>query len=468
MVNKLTHPHKRDGRAGLVRARMRRGLSQEAAAEQIGVSPTTWARWERGEQGVRPVYRTRIAAAWQVGAEEVERWLDTQASCDDLAPWEEENGFDSVASSVEAAERLWRWEMDAQRRRMLAALPFVPAALGEWLLAWQFDTAPPPAVPTSPSPGSGARTSVGLADVQRVLDAHQAFTQMDHRFGAGLVRPAVTEFMSTTLTPLLRGAYTEEVGSRLLSAAAQMTELAGWMAFDLGRQGQAQQHYGQALRLAKAAEDDLIGARILASLAHQAADLHQSRWAVRLASAAVEAGQRAQASPRVLAMLLIKHARALSVRLADTDTQDPHTARQITRILHSADDAFGKGLDDRDPKWIAYFDEAELAGNAGSCWRKIGDFSRATSQAERAMRSFGNPYSRSVQLTRLSAADSYLGMGDLDQAVDTARQAISGLKELTSTRAGNRALGFAKRLKADFPGSQANEFGDYVRSELAG
>ncbi|WP_184959752.1 helix-turn-helix transcriptional regulator [Nonomuraea endophytica] len=37
-------------RPGLIRARLQRGLTQERAAEQIGVSLSTWARWERGTQ----------------------------------------------------------------------------------------------------------------------------------------------------------------------------------------------------------------------------------------------------------------------------------------------------------------------------------------------------------------------------------------------------------------------------------
>ncbi|MEU4834640.1 helix-turn-helix transcriptional regulator [Streptosporangium sp. NPDC023615] len=44
----------RKERPELVRARMRRGMSQEAAAQALGVTPATWARWERGEQRVRP------------------------------------------------------------------------------------------------------------------------------------------------------------------------------------------------------------------------------------------------------------------------------------------------------------------------------------------------------------------------------------------------------------------------------
>src|SRR5262245_37803474 len=125
-------PQNRMDRPELVRARKRRGLSQEEAAEAVGVSPTTWARWERGEQGVRARHRAQMAAAFQVEAAEVERWVggwpfgDTSSWL--LADW----GDTSPAATVKSALHLWRLEMDRSRRHLLATMPFVPTALGEW------------------------------------------------------------------------------------------------------------------------------------------------------------------------------------------------------------------------------------------------------------------------------------------------------------------------------------------------
>ena len=38
--------------ADIREARLRKGLSQVAAAEEIGVHPNTLAKWERGELGI--------------------------------------------------------------------------------------------------------------------------------------------------------------------------------------------------------------------------------------------------------------------------------------------------------------------------------------------------------------------------------------------------------------------------------
>src|SRR5262249_1738076 len=162
------------------------------------------------------------------------------------------------------------------RRRILAALPFVPAVLGEWLLAWAYD---PPEMTRA---RMGAGPSVGVEDVRHVNEARQAFAQMDHQFGGGLVRPAVADYLNTQVAPLLDGSYSDDVGGQLLTAASGMTRLAGWEAYDLGRNGLAQAHFGQALRLAKAGDDPLTAAWVLAALAQQACDLRHPAAAVRL------------------------------------------------------------------------------------------------------------------------------------------------------------------------------------------
>lgn len=127
------------GRPELVRARVRHGLTQEQAAELIGVSTTTWARWERGEQRVRPVYRARLAQAWQVEAAQVERWLEAVSPAGEIGGEDHIDEVDLAACGADGVDQLWRWEMDASRRHLLAALPFAPGLLGEWLLAWRYD-----------------------------------------------------------------------------------------------------------------------------------------------------------------------------------------------------------------------------------------------------------------------------------------------------------------------------------------
>src|SRR5262249_19694093 len=153
-----------------------------------------------------------------------------------------------------------------------------------------------------------------------------AFSQMDHRFGGGMIRPAIVDYLHTQVTPLLNGRYGDAIGAQLMVAAAHVTHLAGWSAYDVGREGLAQLHYGQALRLAKAGDAQLFGSHVLADLAQQAIDMRHPQSAVRLARAARDAGERAHACPRVMAMLLLREARATALGVSMTEAGDPHTA----------------------------------------------------------------------------------------------------------------------------------------------
>ncbi|MEV4471244.1 helix-turn-helix transcriptional regulator [Nonomuraea sp. NPDC049504] len=454
-----------NGRPGLVRARERRGLTQEEAAELVGVSVTTWSRWERAEQSMRPAYRMRIARAWQVPVEEVERWLVTDQPRPDATPEPEPDADIGAAGwCAESAARLWRWEIDTSRRHLLAALPFTPAALGEWLLAWSFD---PPA-PVSLSSGTAR---VGMADVQAIHEALQAFTRMDHQFGAGLVRPAVTDFLASKVAPLLHGSAADDVRAQLFTAASQMTRLAGWMAFDLARHGLAQQHLGQALKLAKQAGDGLTGAWALATLAQQACDLGQRRWAIRLASAAVDAATKSGAPSRVRAELLIRQARALAVTgsqsLDSSEQHEAYTVREVSKLLAQAETAFARDADGHDLAWSATFHEAEMAAEIGYCWQLAGQHRRAAACAEMALKGFGADFPRSTQFNQLHAARSYLELGELDRALTYARQAVPATGTLASARARALMDDFSQRLRPYRTYAGVREFEDYRRSRLS-
>ncbi|MGC5012319.1 hypothetical protein ACLQ2R_16265 [Streptosporangium sp. DT93] len=350
--------------------------------------------------------------------------------------------------------------MDPSRRHLLASLPFVPGALGEWLVSWSYGT------PASSASRAGGR-AVGLADVARINEAQTVFGQLDQRFGAGLVRPVVVKYLNESVTPLLRGRYDERVGSELMTAAAGMTWLAGWTAFDLNRHGQAQQHFGQALRLAKNAGDPLTGAWVLATLTRQAIHLEQGAWAVWLARAAVDTARRAEAPPHVMALTLVREAWATALRARSAETPDRHTVKQIERLITEAERLYARGVSDRDPEWIGRYEEAELNAQVGRCWSMLGEHRRAVGPAEAAVVEFGERIPRTAQFNRIHAAEAYLGMGELEQALASARAAIPATKTLTSARTVELARRFAGRLEPYGDSVMVREFRDHLDRELA-
>ncbi|WP_248961170.1 helix-turn-helix transcriptional regulator [Sphaerisporangium perillae] len=454
-------PGREAGRPELVRARRRKGMSQEAAAEAVGVSPTTWARWERGEQGVRARHRARMAAVFGVEAIEVERWVEGWAFVETPCWPLVDCGSGSLEATVKSADLLWRFEMDPSRRHLLATLPFVPAALGEWLTSWTYDT------PAASTAHTGPGRAVGMADVTRINEARQAFSQMDHQFGAGLVRPVVLRYLNSNVAPLLRGRYDDQVGAELLSAAAGMSRMAGWTAFDMSLHGQAQQHFGQALKFAKAGDDGLTAAWVLTAMIRQAIHIDQAAWALRLARAAAETARRAQASPRVMALMTVREAWATALQTKPAETGDRHNAKQVQHLLAEAERAYEQGPTDRDPAWIALHEVAELNAEAGQCWALLGEHQRAAACAEAAVNEFRERLPRSAQFNRVHAADAYLRMSELEQALDSARAAIPMAKALSSARSIEFIQAFADRLEPYGKSVAVREFRDHLRSELA-
>ncbi|MFI6453459.1 helix-turn-helix domain-containing protein [Streptosporangium amethystogenes] len=426
----------------------------------LWVSSTTWSRWERGRQEIRPVYRARMAEVFGVDPAEVERWIEGTAPVDTEA-WLIPDFSDlSLGATVETVGRLWRCDVDPERRHVLAALPFVPAALGGWLSEWSYGA------PVASAAYQGSGAVVGLSDVRRIKETREVFSQMDHRFGAGAIRPAVVDYLHSTVEPLLRGRYDDKVGAALMTAAAGMTLQAGWTAFDLGRNGQAQHYFGQALKLAKVAGDSLTGAWVLTTMTIQALYLEQPSWAVRLARAAVDTAQRAQAPPRVMAQLLSREAWATALQVHMSDAGDGHGAKRVEQLLAEVERLYAQGATDRDPAWGAWFEPTEPVAEAGICWSLIGDHRRSAACVEAVLREYGERRFRSAQLSRVSAVDAYLGLGELEQAIDSVRTAIPMARSLTSPRLVGRIQKFSDRLEPYSATIQVREFRAYLDREL--
>ena len=95
------------------------------------------------------------------------------------------------------------------------------------------------------------------------------------------IRPTVDEYLHTDIAPLLRQSRcTEDLRRHLFSGAAELTQLAGWQAYDLEMQGLAQRYLVQALTMARFAGDKGLGGEILAAMSHQAAYVVQPEQAI--------------------------------------------------------------------------------------------------------------------------------------------------------------------------------------------
>ena len=195
---------------------------------------------------------------------------------------------------------------------------------------------------------------------------------LDDRFGGGHARQALIQYLNADGDRLLRGRYGESVGNALFSSVAEATLLAAWMSYDSAPgSALAQRYFIQALGLAQAGGDRLLGASILDAMSHQATYTGRFGEAASLARAA-RTGTAGLATPTLTAHFHAMEARALA-RLGD--------ARGCDRALAEAVREFERRRPEDDPAWIGYFDESELAAEFGHCMRDLG---RAADAAEHA------------------------------------------------------------------------------------
>ncbi len=101
--------------------------------------------------------------------------------------------------------------------------------------------------------GGGARSTgrIGPGEVATVRTMTDRIADILDELGGGHARPMAAAFLVNTVAPYLRAPATEPVRTGMLSAAADLTYLTGWMAMYERRQGLGQRYYITALDLAR-------------------------------------------------------------------------------------------------------------------------------------------------------------------------------------------------------------------------
>jgi hypothetical protein len=269
-----------------------------------------------------------------------------------------------------------------------------------------------------------ATRHVGRADVDAIREVTQTFHRLDNLFGGGRARSTVVRYLHDEVGPLLHdGRYSEAVGRELFTAAAEMTRLAGWMAYDLEQHGLAQRYLIQALRLAREASNYALGSEILAGMSHQAVYLHRADDALDLSRAAYESATKA-GLPALASESLIMQAHALAVG------NEPSACGTA---LNAAEQAFERSGTADTPLWLSYFDEAYMAAKFGHCFRELGQGDKAEHFARRSL-NMVDGYVRGRTFNVVLLANAQLQQQNLDAACATGNQAIDLGSGLQSAR----------------------------------
>jgi transcriptional regulator with XRE-family HTH domain len=348
---------------------------------------------------------------------------------------------------IDAAAGLWRWTLlkrDQLRGAPFNAAAYLPPAV-RWLTS-ALDDAPV---------GHGDRR-VGLSDVDTIRQTTGTLRGLDNHYGGGHVHGTVVRYLNAEVTPLLRGRYDPATGRALFAAVAEMTQLAGWSAYDSGLHAVAQRYLIQALRLAMTAADRPLGAEILAAMSHQAAYLRDGAVAVDLARAAgrvaADAGVEAINAE---AAVLEAHGHAIA-------RDSPACATALDRAERTLDRADRT----RDPQWIGYFDEAYLAAKFGHCFAALGRGDQAARFAARSL-DMDSRYVRGRQFNLALLAVAHAQAGEVEEAARIGAQAARAAEGLESTRAVDYLARIADRLAPHVGLPGVDEFAEQSRAVLA-
>ncbi|MEU6677293.1 MFS transporter [Streptomyces sp. NPDC046853] len=272
----------------------------------------------------------------------------------------------------------------------------------------------------------GQSIKVGHSDVVKLREAAEDARRWDSKYGGGDWRSSmVPECLRVEAAPLLLGSYSDEVGRSLFGASAELTRLAGWMAFDTGQQEAAQRYYIQALRLARAAADVPLGGYVLASMSLQATYRGFGDEGVDLAQAALERN-RGLATARTMSFFRLVEARA-HARAND--------AQAAGAALRAAEGWLERARDgDNDPSWLGFYGYDRFAADAAECYRDLKAPRQVRRFTEQALSRPTEEFVRSHGLRLVVSAVAELESGNLDAACEQGTRALEVAGRISSAR----------------------------------
>jgi transcriptional regulator with XRE-family HTH domain len=398
------------------------GLSQSQLAEFIpGVSQGRLSEWKTGKRKPEDLstFQNFADGLGMPSAARRALGLDSKGLSSVPAPRaaaELDVSYpDSPAKAIQNVSHLWLTDLGDP-----AALQRGRADHRAWndaSLRWLTD---PGGMPEESARG----VQIGLSDIARFRTTVDMFAKLDDRFGGGHARQALIQYLAIDADRILNGRYSEPVGRVLFTAVSEATLLAAWMAYDSApASALAQVYFVQALALAQAGGDRLLGAGILDAMSHQATFAGRYTEAETLARAARE-GTRGMATTTLTAHFHAMEARALA-RLRDTKACG-HALAETMREFERADPG-------NDPPWFQYFNESELSAELGHCMRDLGRPGDAVQHAGNAL-GVTEEFARSDFFVSLVLADAHLAAGDIDQACAVVLHALTAGEPIRSAR----------------------------------
>ncbi len=439
--------HVETARHPLAEARRTRDWSQETLAlllrrRGLGTTRKTVTRWERGvvpdsaaQKALAVVFEVaddvRVRTAWP-------NWLPSPQVSGINQPWDEPGTLEALGEVSERAI--------VDRREFLA---LVGPQLLLPVYTWRLNPGPLLAYRAH-----GQQVSPALVDeIERLISVRR---HMDDEHGGGTLLEMLHSDLRFVTDMLKHGRYKEDVGRRLYAAAAELSRLAGWAAFDSGRHAAAQQYYFAGMRAASAIGDHALAVNIVGFLGIQAYSTGSLNDSVQLMDVAVAESRKTPAI--VQAMTWARAGRAYA------KVGNQTTARQA---LDKGLNFLGKTIQGDTPSWAYWVDETRLTAQIGRALYDLGDYGTAERELTSAVVACGEKYPRDRATWQGRVAIAQLRTGKLDEACASGRQTVNLLAGQVDS---DRGLGFLRTFRDELEPfaatSAAHDFMEYANTRL--
>lgn len=420
-------------------ARRNSGLSFRGFARQAGYSESHLRSVENGHRAVTADISAAYDRVLATGGE----FASALALAGDAGaplPWDQSGTLAVLAGLTSGGG------MD--RRAFIAASG---AAMG--LLTARWRSALASSGPLLPRTGS---RQVGHELVSHIGERLDYLRHLDDELGSGDLAALARSELALIVRLLRGGRYTDAVGRRLYSLAAEASRQAAWDYFDQDHHPAARWYFEAALRASATAADPVTGAYAMSFAAVQCYSTGQPQDAVALLETASSALART-GTPKMTAMLAARSARAYS---------KTGSKRDCARQLHHARTALDCGPHPGDAPVLYWVTHGEIEMIAGSSALDLGDAAQAIRCFDAAIAADyrgDDQYPRSHAIYLARAAEAHLQLHDLDAALDRAAHAVRCLGGVDSARSASAITGLRAKLAPHAASPAVRELLDATR-----
>ncbi|MGH3848860.1 MAG: helix-turn-helix domain-containing protein [Pseudonocardiaceae bacterium] len=297
--------------------------------------------------------------------------------------------------------------------------------------------------PPVPLPAAGlfflvrASSRASQVDGSADMAAMHTFRSADRQVGGGHLYGTVVGYLHGDVAPRLFGGDHGVEGKAVFTAAAALTELAGWMAHDAGRHDQARGHFGRALDMSRVGRDRQLSAHVLTSMSHLAYHTLRPHDGIRFARAGEDTLSGGPRNPAVEARFFAMQARGFAALRKLSET---------VALLGRAEQALGHSYDEEPSEWANNFDEGSFASEAARCMHQLGKLPQAQRHAERILELRPAGHTRSRALGQLMLATVLIEQDQPEPACIVAQDVLDATPWLSSYQVIEQLRGLRRLL----------------------